>query len=586
MDAKLALRRSLRDQPTRWGAAVFLAKATMLRWKRALAEPPGRRPRRLARQPLSPDFHLLAESRSPLYAQISAAEWALQAGKVQNLRLAARALDGLVVPAGEVFSFWANVGRATRRRGFVNGRELREGCVIPNIGGGLCQLSNALHDVALQAGLEIVERHAHTRQVSDSRFAGRDATVFWNYVDLRFRAKEDTRIAAELSADELIVRLASATGLPSAREIAPGCATGLRAAESCETCGRADCFRHAEAVSLPRTHGDAWVVDAWMPEHDGWMCAHRQPADHLLLPMDGRRLGLRAYRWLSEGFAAVHQAPFTVLRRSITSRRLASQGATRQRALLAMDEAMAIALARRIPPLAPHLTISQNLLPFLWRDGWLGGRTFDVLMTRLPLHEMEARLDRAALARPESPTLADFRAPAEIVEWERRALAAARAWVTPHAAIATLAGSRARPVDWEMPAVSIARRGTEIVFPVSTLARKGACELREALLALELPLRLVGPVIEGEDFWRDVRLSHSEGDWLDGAAAVVLPAWIEHQPRRLLRALAAGVPVIASEACGLTPRPGLTIVPTGDVEALRIALEAIAEPTRRSRCAR
>jgi hypothetical protein len=27
----------------------------------------------------------------------------------------------------------------------------------------------------------------------------------------------------------------------------------------------------------------------------------------------------------------------------------------------------------------------QNLLPFLWRDGHLGGRTFDVLMTRLPI---------------------------------------------------------------------------------------------------------------------------------------------------------------------------------------------------------
>ena len=32
-----------------------------------------------------------------------------------------------------------------------------------------------------------------------------------------------------------------------------------------------------------------------------------------------------------------------------------------------------------------HVTLTQNLLPFLWRSGVLGGRTFDVLMTRLPL---------------------------------------------------------------------------------------------------------------------------------------------------------------------------------------------------------
>ena len=75
-------------------------------------------------------------------------------------------------------------------RGFVKGRELREGCIIPNVGGGLCQVSNALYDAALQAGHEIVERHAHTQVIAGSLAEqGRDATVFWNYVDLRFRSE-------------------------------------------------------------------------------------------------------------------------------------------------------------------------------------------------------------------------------------------------------------------------------------------------------------------------------------------------------------------------------------------------------------
>jgi vancomycin resistance protein YoaR len=102
-------------------------------------------------------------------------------GKVQNLRIAAAAIDGLVVQPGETFSFWRAAGRATRARGYVIGRELRQGCMIPTVGGGLCQLTNALSRVAHQAGLEIVERHSHSHQPEGFFIDGAtDATVFWN----------------------------------------------------------------------------------------------------------------------------------------------------------------------------------------------------------------------------------------------------------------------------------------------------------------------------------------------------------------------------------------------------------------------
>ncbi|HVR67716.1 MAG TPA: glycosyltransferase, partial [Verrucomicrobiae bacterium] len=61
-------------------------------------------------------------------------------------------------------------------------------------------------------------------------------------------------------------------------------------------------------------------------------------------------------------------------------------------------------------------------------------------------------------------------------------------------------------------------------------------------------------------------------DALSTARLVVLPAWIEDQPRRLLRAIAAGIPVIASDACGLEGVAGVTTVPVGDVLALRNAV--------------
>ena len=153
----------------------------------------------------------LSEIATPLYSDGSATERGLQLGKVQNLRIAAKALNGLVIPAGGLFSFWAQLGRPTRARGYVEGRELRQGCLIPTVAGGLCQMSNSLHVAAKRAGCDIVERHGHTAQVPGSPFPeGDDATVFWNYVDLRFRPRQAVRLRVRLSETELIVALEAA----------------------------------------------------------------------------------------------------------------------------------------------------------------------------------------------------------------------------------------------------------------------------------------------------------------------------------------------------------------------------------------
>jgi hypothetical protein len=106
--------------------------------------------------------------------------------------------------------------------------------------------------------------------------------------------------------------------------------------------------------------------------------------------------------------------------------------------------------------------------------------------------------------------------------------------------------------------------------------RKGAHALRDAAAALGLEVMTLGAELEGPDFWRGVRTVPA-GDWA-GVAAVVQPALVEEQPRRLLRALAAGIPVIATPACGLRPRPGLCLVPPEDPAALIGALAALTAP--------
>lgn len=82
---------------------------------------------------------------------------------------------------------------------------------------------------------------------------------------------------------------------------------------------------------------------------------------------------------------------------------------------------------------------------------------------------------------------------------------------------------------------------------------------------------------EGAEFWRGVEIERRRPgpELFAGASAVVLPALVEHNPRALLRARAAGISVIASRECGIPRMPGVTIVPGGDVTALSAALMAV-----------
>lgn len=548
--------------PTRAQALAFLGKTKWFQLRRTFKNAAnGGNVRTLPQLQVDDAIPVVAESRSLLYPSQLGAEFGLQAGKVQNLRVAAQRLNGIRIKAGETFSFWKQIPRPTRSRGFVAGRELREGCVIPSVGGGLCQMSNALYDAALNAGFEIVERHGHSRVLPGSMAeAGRDATIFWNYVDLRFKPAFDVQMEVVLGRGELVVRFrgdksAEPTPADPNAQIPAG-----DAAESCETCGVTSCFRHPSAMGLPQDSLTAWLVDAFWPEHDAYIRETRGEHDWLFTPLAGSK-----YRWSTDGFANVRQAPIFVAKRSIISRRLAAQGAARQRALLKMDEELARSYAHRIPFDATHIVVSQNLLPFLWRLGALGGRTFDVLMIRLPLGQLQSTLDRAAARWPESSTLADFRADPQLLEAESAALAEAQHWITPHSQIAALAGEKAIKLDWQLPKVEAKpKQGQKLLFPASTLGRNGAYELRE----LGQPLRICGGGLESPDFWGDADVEKTEFG-LDDVGAVVMPAWVISQPRRLLRAVAAGIPVITTAAAGMDGMEGVDVVPEGDVEALR-----------------
>lgn len=579
-----------RDLPTRRAALLFRTKVVVHQIARGLRNRPAglRRFQRTG----DPGFALIVgQSRTALWPDDRPGERAYQLGKVQNLRRAVAALDGAVVPAGEVFSFWKQVGRATRRRGFVPGRMLQQGCLVPAVGGGLCQLSNALYEAALQAGCEIVERHAHSRIVPGSAAAlGRDATVAWNYVDLRFRPRQALRIEARVERDALVIRFCARPDSnvvdvrPPHSPVAHAPAIYRGVANSCATCDETACFRHEppqlDSAVDSRT---AYLVDENWPEFREFVAAYRRPQDVLGIPFDGDRWRLSRYRWDTRGFAQVGAASFQAAARTMAMRRLPAQGAARRLAELAASERIARSLARLLTPDIETVCVAQSLLPFLWRDGHLGGREVAVLMTRLPIGVLQARLDRVFAAHPDRATLGDFRAPAWLVDAEAEALDYAVRIVTPHAEIVELFPEKAAALDWQMPAVAPITRSApacRVAFPGPTVARKGAHELREAARALDLEIVLLGNELEGPDFWRDVPTFRTDaardpGAWLAGVAAVVQPALVEDRPRHLLTALAAEVPVIATAACGIASHERLTIVPPDDIPALITALRTV-----------
>jgi vancomycin resistance protein VanW len=130
---------------------------------------------------------LLHEQRMPMRRSDADANPLFEDGKCINVALAAPALDGIRLDPGVTFSFWRTVGPPRRSLGFRHGMELRGGCVVPSLGGGLCLLSNALFRAAADLGWVIVERHGHTMEAvpSDDQPWGVDATIAWPYVDLR-----------------------------------------------------------------------------------------------------------------------------------------------------------------------------------------------------------------------------------------------------------------------------------------------------------------------------------------------------------------------------------------------------------------
>jgi hypothetical protein len=103
-----------------------------------------------------------------------------------NIILSAQAVDGVTLLPGQTFSFNDVVGERTAERGYQDGWMFDNGKLIRGSGGGICLVATGLYNVALRAGLDVVERHPHSGMVHYAA-PGCDAAVVYGDEDLRFR---------------------------------------------------------------------------------------------------------------------------------------------------------------------------------------------------------------------------------------------------------------------------------------------------------------------------------------------------------------------------------------------------------------
>jgi vancomycin resistance protein YoaR len=103
-----------------------------------------------------------------------------------NLQLATQRIHGTVLKPGEVFSYNNIVGNRTQQQGFRMAPVILDGKLVPDWGGGVCQVSSTLYNSALLANLEIVDRSNHGRAIGYVPL-GFDATVVDGYIDFKFK---------------------------------------------------------------------------------------------------------------------------------------------------------------------------------------------------------------------------------------------------------------------------------------------------------------------------------------------------------------------------------------------------------------
>lgn len=155
--------------------------------------------------------YVIFEHKTPLLRKLKNVDMKLQHNKITNLRLAIEKLNGIVIKPGETFSYWKLIGKASYKKGYLDGLMLcADGSFKAGVGGGLCQLSNLIYWMTLHTSLTVTERYRHSHDVfPDSNRTqpfGTGATCAYNFLDLQIynNTEQEYQLVVYLTDEHLV----------------------------------------------------------------------------------------------------------------------------------------------------------------------------------------------------------------------------------------------------------------------------------------------------------------------------------------------------------------------------------------------
>ena len=153
-----------------------------------VTRPEGRREMKVKATVAQPDFTTADARKLKIRERVSTFTTYYPYAEYRNTNIgrAAELVDGTILKPGETFSLNKTVGERTRENGFTEGFIISNGIFKEDLGGGVSQMATTTFNAMFFAGLEDVEHKPHSFYI-DRYPVGREATVAWGAVDLRFR---------------------------------------------------------------------------------------------------------------------------------------------------------------------------------------------------------------------------------------------------------------------------------------------------------------------------------------------------------------------------------------------------------------
>ncbi len=150
----------------------------------------------------------------------------LQENKAININIACKEINGMIINPGEVFSLFKTIGNTTKRKGYKDGRVIdKKKGLTPGIGGGLCNLANSIHLLAVHSPMKVVEFHQHSDALAPDNGKrvplSSGTSISYNYIDYRFKntSNQPFQLLTWCEDGKLWVELRSSEDIPNKYKI-------------------------------------------------------------------------------------------------------------------------------------------------------------------------------------------------------------------------------------------------------------------------------------------------------------------------------------------------------------------------------